>query len=960
MKRLLPLLLLVVFAAFVFARTPTPTPTPYCAYEYCKDGVFNSSCYYDTQRQSCACYTTIQCRYGCDAEGRYCAAAPTPTPAPTPYCPYEYCSDGVFHSSCYYDTGKQMCYCRINTPCESQRCNDKGTGCYVPPSPTPARSPTPSPTPTPTPAPTPGCANYCAGGVLFGDGYYDARKGECVYQTRYGCPHGCNREGSTCAEARPTPTPLRSPTPSISPTPFIPPISHPYPQAFRPYFNFMLNCSEFCADGTHYFNGTMNLSRGGCVYRQQRCLRGCAGNNRTCADFQILAVLNTPQFFYFPCFLAQCPDLCGGSPTSGIQRDSVWEGICYANGSCGYSDVEKPCWAGCANETACTDLCEDCTTGCYGNVARDAICFMLFGQYASCSLNSEETCTVTACDPGLGHCRRIIGNANFTDADAVVKPLRNAVVKATYRKGAAKSPLPNRHTGANGEISFTDGELYSHQDWDLEITVYLQDWDGRFEVRNGTNEVPNIDPTTVATFIINKSRTIKHDDPSTYLVSFSFASGDERPLAAKYFHFEEAADFAQTELGTPINFLPPEEAYVYSGRCAGACHSVSKDITNLWDYGIHISPGQTSSVDCGGNSPTNCEWHEFGHHIMADRFDVTPLRAGCNHCGYNNANSTDSWVEGWAEFMSMMMLDHYGYPNANLYMVGGGGNNMETNYQVQTNEEFAVASTLFDLMDPVAGEDCLDYSRAQIWNVIGSQHTFTGVQPGTRYIAGIYDLYRAFNDSGLAGIHGDCDTDGINNLDEIFIAHGAYYDSDDSGHYDTGEPIGYTKKNNNPRYSQLAPDSLNRPTRNGSYIRVVATDSQGRPVEECNATVTVTFPGGCGLGEGCDFTYNTSAEGCLLYYEPPTEYETDANFTVSSAGESAPPLSVRGSEFNRDYDPEKPFVYSYNVRLQPQATPTPVPTPTPAPTPAPTPTPPACPLGFALLGLAALMVARKV
>lgn len=906
---------------------------------------------------------------------------PTPTPTPTPYCAFEYCSDGVFHSGCYYSADMRGCACRENTPCDARRCNEAGTACYSPPRPTPTPTPThtPTPTATPAPSPTPECASYCSGGVLFGGGYYSADQGRCIYETRYGCPYGCDREGTGCAEARPTPTP----TPA--PSPLRPGIGHPYPVEFGPYLPFLLDCSDFCANGTRYYNGTANFTRGGCSYKQMKCVTGCASNNRTCANLLQIIPIEMPQFFYFPCAewqhcLDKCVDPQAGSAAvpqesesvSAIPHSEVYKGLCYANGSCGYSGIPEPCFPGCKNATTCKNPCENCSTGCFGKVARNATCTQV-GPFTSCDMYWEQTCTATPCNPIHYQCARYVGNVNFVDADGQLKPLKNALVKVTYFPitGYIGINLPDRHTGSNGQIDLSDVDLYARPAPDVRITVYLHDWGNRFEVRNGVNISATDNPTTIPTkqtTLISKTVWLYGANPDTYYMNFTFANGDERPLARVYYHMEEAADFAVNSLNMPIDYVPPEEVYGYSSLCGGACHWSSNFPNDVWDVGIHLSPAKTSSVDGQGNSPTNCEWHEFGHHIMTDRFGYMPPRAGCNHCGYANGNSTDSWTEGFAEFTSMMMLDYYSYPNANLYWVYGGTINMEDNAQMKTDEEIGIASLLYDLMDPVSGEDCVDLTRGEIWNVIGSQHTFPAPVAGTRYIHGTYDLYLAFKAASYSSLHGDCDNDGVDNLDEIFIAHGAYYDSDNppNGKWDKGEPIGYTKKNGAVRYNSVPGELpyLDRSSKNGSYIQINATDSHGNPVSECNATIRITYPDGCGLGENCDYDYNTSAAGCMLYYELPRDHETNASILVSAGNETATaPVNVLGSDFNRSYDPAKPYAMSFSVVLQPPTTPTPAPTatPTPAPTPAPTPTPPACPLGLALLlfGGAALLVAHK-
>ena len=82
---------------------------------------------------------------------------------------------------------------------------------------------------------------------------------------------------------------------------------------------------------------------------------------------------------------------------------------------------------------------------------------------------------------------------------------------------------------------------------------------------------------------------------------------------------------------------------------------------------ISVEAANGSSLISDGARPDNREWHEFGHHVMADTFankmpkDPAPCNSPplptdeCNHGGYDNVSTTDSWTEGWAEFFSMLV-----------------------------------------------------------------------------------------------------------------------------------------------------------------------------------------------------------------------------------------------------------------------------------------------------------------
>ena len=119
---------------------------------------------------------------------------------------------------------------------------------------------------------------------------------------------------------------------------------------------------------------------------------------------------------------------------------------------------------------------------------------------------------------------------------------------------------------------------------------------------------------------------------------------------------------------------------------------------------IVMSPSRSSSQSPG--VPDNREYHEYGHYFLStqvgDNFEL-PL-GDRNHGGYyRNSSSRDSFVEGFAEFYSMMVSRHVdGDENAEMYTIGA-------DYDLETDrlpweaagwwEEFTVAGLLLDLVD---------------------------------------------------------------------------------------------------------------------------------------------------------------------------------------------------------------------------------------------------------------------
>ena len=124
-----------------------------------------------------------------------------------------------------------------------------------------------------------------------------------------------------------------------------------------------------------------------------------------------------------------------------------------------------------------------------------------------------------------------------------------------------------------------------------------------------------------------------------------------------YYHANQAVQLA-TLLGVVLDTKPlPFYAYLddVSGaywrgpNAAGGNAGIPPHIA----IGGHTPAGGVSASDVNnGSRPDNREWHEFGHHFMADAFgNLLPVDGPrVNHDGYKNTTTSDSWIEGFAEF----------------------------------------------------------------------------------------------------------------------------------------------------------------------------------------------------------------------------------------------------------------------------------------------------------------------
>lgn len=834
----------------------------------------------------------------------YAVSIPTP-----PYCPPSYCSGGVFYSGCAISrTGE--CNCAFSGRCESGECTRDGTACYVP------LTPTPTPTPTSTPTPTPSCrADYCLDGYYFTNCHYSADLGRCACDSRP-CDTGrCNAEGTACATPSPTPTPTPVP------------------------------CNDYCS-GRIFYSGGYRDATGACHYAQSAsCPYGCSISAPGCAA----APTPTPSPTATPTPTA-APTL---TPTP----------------------TPTPAFT-----------CPNCTSGCYGFYWKNMSCITYGSNQPQCATMGSYYCAA-GCNETT-KCNFRLGPAQFKDKDGVMKPLRDARVTVRYAGDPVASKCqPGQvciipiglafdyegYTDYNGYIVVPGVNLTNHTAGTLTVTVFLED----------VNNTIALHVYPSQEMVPNKTAVMNFSKPNTYALDLTFSQGEERVLAKIYYHAWEASYFSRVALGTPVDYLPPEEFWYKSPGCGScnACHFGAWCGNEPGDAWIHFcdDPNKYDNVNYDA-SPTNMEWHEFGHHLMLDRFNCMPLRAGDNHGSWSNPNSTDSWEEGWAEFFSMMNLQYWNYTDQHDYWVGQPGSAINFDTDLKNPEEMAVASTLYRMLNHQStlfyyvyaynntfnGADCIHLSRTQLWDIIGNQHTFSDPFPGTRYISSVWDLYRAFNQSSIPAIHADCDSDGISNLDEIFIAHGFFYDVNKNGKLEPGE-IGYTKgydANWNPvkRY-----DSPEIP---GNYIQVNATNPDGSPAEEFNMTVSWLFD--CGEGPG-GYNYTiTVKRGERIYFYPPTDNcNATANVTVYTNTTAAPLIPIDNQDYWRRYNASNPYVYSFAPQLQPPVTPTPAPTATAAPSPTPECSPGQvwtgssceywegnrlCPLGLLLAGLAGIGV----
>jgi hypothetical protein len=245
---------------------------------------------------------------------------------------------------------------------------------------------------------------------------------------------------------------------------------------------------------------------------------------------------------------------------------------------------------------------------------------------------------------------------------------------------------------------------------------------------------------------------------------------DIKHYSLNYFHTAESVEFVLETLKETLDYKLPISVFV-GNRNKNTLYSPT-------DSEILISADDASLSD--SDRPDNREYHEFMHALMYDVYNAWPegglLPGTKNHDGYLNPSTADSYMEGFAEFMAMVISDEMGEPNPQMYADFGS---MDQNHKMWDqqgyNEEFAVAALLWDMYDDYNEKgDELTLSLNDIWKVLKVKRK------------DFYEYYKAFKSEFPKK------SDAI---DKLFILHGLYEDTrQGDGNYTPGEPWKYTNE----------------------------------------------------------------------------------------------------------------------------------------------------------------------
>ena len=195
-----------------------------------------------------------------------------------------------------------------------------------------------------------------------------------------------------------------------------------------------------------------------------------------------------------------------------------------------------------------------------------------------------------------------------------------------------------------------------------------------------------------------------------------------KTFASMYVHFTEALEFYKIALEVDVNFQLPLDIYTFVSEQTG---------TRYW-YNVpgksYITISADKSIHESVYRPRNREYHEFSHYMMHTMYQQWPAPSPDlpvtieerNHDGYLNPSTSDSYVEGFAEFMAALMLQIYQEDVGTIPMTPPDSSTMTAmdaeNYMYNTQwagmefnavtfgdsgraEEDAIAGILWDLYD---------------------------------------------------------------------------------------------------------------------------------------------------------------------------------------------------------------------------------------------------------------------
>ena len=426
-----------------------------------------------------------------------------------------------------------------------------------------------------------------------------------------------------------------------------------------------------------------------------------------------------------------------------------------------------------------------------------------------------------------------------------------------------------------------------------QVRVVLREHHGRFEMRYATastfaGPVPNI---TGAVFNLNNDAASLFNRQDFDLSDTSqWTTNIDRPghVADIAYSFMEMvkgvnffADFLGAETVSQYGVLPVN---------IFAAGGYDNQVVYIEAEGA-IVIGQIHAPRYVRSAPANREFHELAHHYhslsRAAGLPDTDCAPAINHAGHSNCDTVDSLMEGTAVFMATEISEAIGRKNPRDYVMGLRWPivyNLEYNWPVwyrecrsvfcPEREELSVASLLVDLVDAPTGDDSIEISTTDVWQILTRPE-----------VVDLYDLYVALEAAEVGQMAGRSDECNLSALEEVFVSHKIFLDENEDKRFQCEEQATIGRAADTTRPDRTATPYLEQ------YI-AISSNYTGTVVP---LTVQVTFSDTPEL----NYSYETEAvDGFAVI--PPLPAESGAVLTIRIEDESfttVVPLVLDNTEY---------------------------------------------------------------
>jgi hypothetical protein len=356
---------------------------------------------------------------------------------------------------------------------------------------------------------------------------------------------------------------------------------------------------------------------------------------------------------------------------------------------------------------------------------RDIFIISMSGEYFESgtdianAFSAVESCTKAVIDSKLGEeseTKILTGRISCFDdvSSTYIIPMRH--MQLVLHDG---NKVMETTTNASGKYNFTLQDYTTGKEYILDIKfAYEKNHTTFFRLFYQDEESPVV---LSQMFTLNTDEDLTHNIIADQDLMPDYGGAWAKAFASMYVHFSEAID-AYTFLDVNINYQLPLDVYTFVPKETG---------TRYW-YNIpgksYITIDTEKSIHESVYRPMNREYHEFSHYIMHTLYKKWPAPATDlpvsieerNHDGYLNPSTSDSYVEGFAIYMSAILFafwedvgvtvpmstpdpESMSLLEAENFMYATHWQGLELGAKAYGNsgkaEERAIASVLWDLMD---------------------------------------------------------------------------------------------------------------------------------------------------------------------------------------------------------------------------------------------------------------------